>query len=161
MTVSSLFQDVLSPLASLEIFHLLDKSVTSFPDKLFRNRTNLKEIVIKGDQIRFLSSALFANLTSLAVLKLINMNFKQEENSTSGLEPGIFDSLTSLTNFSMVGRGLDLFPENLFAQNKKLERLEFQFFVCSTGPPPCRVVLPKIAQNLTSLEVRTKAKYTH
>jgi hypothetical protein len=48
----------------------------SFPDKLFRNQSNLKELMIKGDRVRTLSTPLFANLKSLTSLKLINMDFR-------------------------------------------------------------------------------------
>jgi hypothetical protein len=53
----------------------------------------------------------------------------------------------------MTGLGVDLFPESLFAGNRNLRLLDFSFLACSSKPP-CRLVLPKIAKNLTSLEVK-------
>ena len=80
------------------------------------------------------------------------MDFGRIGNATPGLEPGVFNELTSLTNFSLTGKGLDLLPENLFSSNKKLERLEFLSFMCNERPP-CKVVPPKIITNVTSLQV--------
>lgn len=142
------FQDVLSPLASLEVFHVMEKYLTDLPDKLFQGQKVLRELKVKGDQIQGFRSELFSNLTSLTSLQLVNMNFSQD-----GLKPGVFDSLTGLTNFSLTGPGLALFPETVFSQNKNLQRLEFAFFSCSPSKPPCRVSLPKFARNISSLQV--------
>jgi hypothetical protein len=81
------------------------------------------------------------------------MDFGRIGNATPGLEAGVFTELTSLTNFSLTGRGLDLLPERLFSGSKKLERLEFLSFMCNERPP-CNVVPPKIVTNMTSLQVR-------
>ena len=65
-------QDVLSPLPSLEVLHILEKSLTNLPEKLFQNASNIKEVKIKGDRIRRLSPKLFSGLTSLTTLNLVN-----------------------------------------------------------------------------------------
>ena len=65
-------QDVLSPLPSLEVLHILEKSLTNLPEKLLQNASNIKEVKIKGDRIRRLSPKLFSGLTTLTTLNLVN-----------------------------------------------------------------------------------------
>ena len=142
------------PLPKLEAFHLLEKLLTSLPNKLLKNQRNIRELKIKGDKIRELNAPLFANLTSLNSLNLISMDFgRTDSNETVGLQSGVFDDLPALRNFTLIGPGIENLPDDLFSKNKNLERVEFMFFTCS-GKSPCHVKPRTFVKNVASLQVR-------
>jgi Leucine-rich repeat (LRR) protein len=137
--------------------NILERRLSGLPDLLFRNLTNLRELRLSGDRIRTMNSGLFANLTSLSSIALISLDFSQNGSESAGLQPGIFDTLTALTNFSFTGAGIETFPESLFARNANLQRLDFPFLTCSSRRP-CRIALPKFVKNVASLQVPTKIR---
>jgi hypothetical protein len=148
------------PLPKLESFHLLEKLLTGLPNKLLQNQGSIRELKIKGDKIRVLNVPLFANLTSLNTLHLISMDFgRTDSKETVGLPSGIFDDLPALRNFSLIGRGIENLPEDLFSKNKNLERVEFMFFTCS-DKSPCHVKPNTFVKNVASLQVRSHSNNT-
>lgn len=102
--------------SSLRQLHLSHNKISTM--KSMGDLFKLQELYLQGNDISYIASDWFANMTSLQIVDM-------SENRLSTISDGLFSTLPKLEELSLKGNGLTLdFAKDLFHESKLMRRLD-------------------------------------
>ncbi|MEK6580602.1 MAG: leucine-rich repeat domain-containing protein, partial [Bdellovibrionota bacterium] len=106
---------------------ILNTSVESLPDGIFRNLEKLSQLQIIGNQLTQIQKGLFSDLKNLKTLNI-------QSNSITELSSDFFMGISELETFSISTNSLKELPEDLFQNVKKLRQIDLGSNALETLP---------------------------
>lgn len=126
--IASLQAGDFAGLSALKSLWLHDNQLTSLPDGVFADLTNLRKLGLSNNRLAALTGSEFASLHKLESLWL-------HGNDLTELPKSVFSGLGNLLKLNLNGNGLSELPADVFSDLAKLEQLWLRGNAISELPP--------------------------